>query len=48
MGDKIIKEFSSQFKDKVAFEAIRGVKTVIESSQEFEVDPMQPPTNTFL
>ncbi len=35
MSDKKRKNFSSQFKAKVALEAIRGVKTVTEIAQEF-------------
>jgi len=35
------KNFSGQFKAKVALEAIRGVKTVNEIAQEFGVHPTQ-------
>lgn len=41
MSDKKRKNFSSQFKAKVALEAIRGVKTVTEIAQEFGVHPTQ-------
>ena len=35
------KNFSSDFKAKVALEAIRGVKTLNEIGQEFGVHPVQ-------
>ena len=41
MSEKKRKNFSSQFKAKVALEAIRGVKTVTELAQEFVVHPTQ-------
>lgn len=41
MSEKKRKMFSSQFKAKVALEAIRGVKTVNELAQEFGVHPTQ-------
>ncbi len=41
MSDRKRKNFSSQFKAKVALEAIRGVKTVTEIAQEFGVHPTQ-------
>ena len=41
MSEKKRKNFSSQFKAKVALEAIRGVKTVNEIAQEFGVHPTQ-------
>lgn len=41
MSEKKRKNFSSQFKAKVALEAIRGVKTVTEIAQEFVVHPTQ-------
>jgi len=41
MSEKKRKNFSSQFKAKVALEAIRGVKTVTEIAQEFGVHPTQ-------
>ena len=37
MSDRKRKNFSSQFKAKVALEAIRGVKTVTEIAQAFGV-----------
>ena len=39
MSEKSRKNFSSQFKAKVAMDAIRGVKTVNEIDQEFGVHP---------
>ena len=39
MSEKSRKNFSSQFKAKVAMDAIRGVKTVNEIAQEFGVHP---------
>ena len=41
MSEKKRKNFSSQFKAKVALEAIRGVKTITEIAQEFGVHPTQ-------
>lgn len=41
MSEKKRKNFSSQFKAKVALEAIRGVKTVTEIAQQFGVHPTQ-------
>ena len=41
MSEKKRKIFSSQFKAKVALEAMRGVKTVNEIAQEFGVHPTQ-------
>lgn len=41
MSEKKRKNFSSQFKAKVALEAIRGVKTTTEIAQEFVVHPTQ-------
>ena len=41
MSEKKRKNFSSQFKAKVALEAIRGVKTVTEIAQAFSVHPTQ-------
>ena len=41
MSEKNRKNFSSQFKAKVALEAIRGIKTVNEIAQEFGVHPTQ-------
>lgn len=41
MSEKKRKNFSSQFKAKVALEAIRGVKTVNGIAQEFGVHPTQ-------
>lgn len=41
MSEKKRKNFSSQFKAKVALEAIRGVKTVTEIAQAFGVHPTQ-------
>lgn len=41
MSERKRKNFSSQFKAKVALEAIRGVKTVTEIAQEFGVHPTQ-------
>lgn len=41
MSEKNRKIFSSQFKAKVALDAIRGVKTVNEIAQEFGVHPTQ-------
>jgi len=38
MSEKNRKNFSSQFKAKVALDAIRGVKTVNEIAQELEPD----------
>jgi transposase-like protein len=41
MSERKRKNFSSQFKAKVALEAIRGVKTVTEIAQEVGVHPTQ-------
>lgn len=41
MSEKSRKSFSGQYKAKVAFEAIRGVKTINEIAQEFGVHPTQ-------
>ena len=41
MSEKNRKNFSSQFKAKVALEAIRGVKTANEIAQEYGVHPTQ-------
>jgi transposase-like protein len=41
MSERKRKNFSSQFKAKVALEAIRGVKTTTEIAQEFGVHPTQ-------
>ena len=41
MSERNRKNFSSQFKAKVALDAIRGVKTVNEIAQEFGVHPTQ-------
>ena len=41
MSEKKRKSFSSDFKAKVALEAIRGVKTVNQIAQEFGVHPTQ-------
>lgn len=41
MGGKKRKLFSAQQKAKVAIEAIRGIKTVNEIAQQFEVHPTQ-------
>jgi len=41
MTKKTRKIFSSNFKAKVALEAIQGVKTLNEIGQEFEVHPVQ-------
>jgi transposase-like protein len=41
MSEKKRKIFSSQFKAKVALEAIRGIKTVNEIAQESGVHPTQ-------
>jgi transposase-like protein len=41
MSEKNRKNFSSQFKAKVAIDAIREVKTVNEIAQEFGVHPTQ-------
>ena len=41
MSEKKRKIFSSQFKAKVALEAMRGIKTVNEIAQEFGVHPTQ-------
>ena len=41
MTEKNRKNFSSQFKAKVAIESIRGIKSVNEIAQEFGVHPTQ-------
>jgi transposase-like protein len=41
MSEKNRKTFTSQFKAKVALEAIRGAKTANEIAQEFGVHPAQ-------
>ena len=41
MSEKSRKSFTSQYKAKVALEAIRGVKTLNEIAQEFAVHPTQ-------
>jgi transposase-like protein len=41
MSEKKRKSFSSEFKAKVALEAIHGVKTLNEIGQEFGVHPVQ-------
>jgi transposase len=41
MSEKKRKNFSSEFKAKVALEAIRGVKTVTDIAQQFGVHPTQ-------
>lgn len=41
MSEKKRKVFSGQQKAKVALEAIRGIKTVNEIAQQFEVHPTQ-------
>ena len=41
LSEKNRKSFTSQFKAKVALEAIRGIKTVNEIAQEFAVHPTQ-------
>jgi len=41
MSEKNRKSFTSQYKAKVAFEAIRGNKTLNEIAQEFAVHPTQ-------
>ena len=41
MSERNRKNFSSQFKAKVALEAIRGIKTANEIVQEFGVHPTQ-------
>ena len=41
MSESKRKNFSGEFKAKVALEAIRGLKTVNEIGQEFEVHPSQ-------
>ena len=41
MSEKKRKTFSAQQKAKVALEAIRGLKTVNEIAQQFEVHPTQ-------
>ena len=41
MSERKRKNFSGEFKAKVALEAIRGVKTVNEIAQEFGVHPTQ-------
>ena len=41
MSEKNRKSFTSQYKAKVALEAIRGIKTLSEIAQEFAVHPTQ-------
>ena len=41
MSEKSRKSFSSQYKAKVALEAIRGIKTLNEIAQEYTVHPTQ-------
>jgi transposase-like protein len=41
VSEKKCKNFSGEFKAKVALEAIRGVKTVNEIAREFGVHPTQ-------
>lgn len=41
MSEKNRKNLSSQFKAKVALEAIRGIKTANEIAQEFGIHPTQ-------
>lgn len=41
MSGKSRQRFTSQHKAKVALEAVRGVKTVNEIAQEFDVHPTQ-------
>ena len=41
MSETRRKNFTGEFKAKVALEAIRGIKTVNEIDQEFGVDPTQ-------
>ena len=41
MSETKRKNFSGEFKAKIALEAIRGIKTVNEIGQEFEVHPTQ-------
>jgi len=42
MGEtKKRKVFSAEFKAKVGLEAVRGVKTLNEIAQDYEVHPMQ-------
>ena len=41
MSERKRKSFTSQYKTKVAVEAIRGAKTVNEIAQEFGVHPTQ-------
>ena len=41
MSEKKRKSFTSQYKAKVALEAIRGTKTLNEIAQEFAVHPTQ-------
>jgi transposase-like protein len=41
MSEKNRKSFTSQYKAKVALEAIRGIKTLNEIAQEFTVHPTQ-------
>ena len=43
MSEKKRKGFSAQQKAKVAIEAIRGIKTVNEIAQQFEVHPTFSP-----
>jgi transposase-like protein len=41
LSEKNRKSFTSQYKAKVALEAIRGIKTLNEIAQEFAVHPTQ-------
>lgn len=41
MSEKNRKSFTSQYKEKVALEAIRGTKTLNKIAQEFAVHPTQ-------
>ncbi len=44
MSETKRKIFTGEFKDKVAFEAIRGIKTVNEIGQDYGVHPTQAGT----
>ena len=41
MSERKRKNFTSQYKTKVALEAVRGVKTLNEIAQEYSVHPTQ-------
>ncbi|MCE2504327.1 MAG: transposase [Chlorobi bacterium] len=41
MKKKTQRTFSAAFKAEVALEAIKGIKTISELSQEYEVHPVQ-------